>query len=166
MILHPLLRFWELIRQHLHKLPSYRSSTMEYQASLRIAATFDDGTNTLDVSYEIGNYAPNPIISLGNINASNYSNFFGFTDPFAGYGDIAYVWFDIDGYSDVNPSTSSFSVTLIAIGSINGIMADSPDPDFMGVIGVAPILESSTILLLVAGLAGIAILGWKQNFRK
>lgn len=112
MILHPLQRYWELVRQHFHKLTSYRSSTMEHQASLMKAARFDDGTNTLDVSYEVGNSAFNSIISLGNIRTSNYANFFGFTDPFAGYGDIACILFDIDGYSDVNPFASSFSVTL------------------------------------------------------
>ncbi len=102
--------------------------TDPYETSIWV---FNDGTATLTVSHNYNNpVISGPIVGLGNVSTSDYANFFGFTDPFK-EGGIAYLLFDIDGNSDVNPFSPDFSATLNAVGSDT----DGPDPDVMGRIG-------------------------------
>ena len=122
---------------------------------------FDDGTNSLEVSYVFNDPAAGAIIGVGNLDNDAYANFFGFSNAHGNAGDWVYILFDIDGYSSVNPFESNFSVTLSAIGYTG---YNSPEPDAIGRIKAAPIPEPATMFLLGSGLIGFA--GTRRRFIK
>jgi len=114
---------------------------------------FDDGTNSATLSYTQG--VPDPmIVALGNISNGNYANFFGFTNSHGSTGDYAFILFDIDGNSAVNPFASNFSVSLSAMG----VAHTSPDPDAIGRWGVDPVPAPGALLL---GSLGLSFAGWR-----
>jgi hypothetical protein len=112
---------------------------------------FDDGINSLSVSYTFNDDSPSTIIALGNIDNEEYASFFGFTNPWGTVGEMAYILFDIDGNSSINPFSSTFSVTITAGSEFD---PNTPETDVMGRVGVVPI--PSTILLLGFGILAFA----------
>ena len=119
---------------------------------------FDDETNTLEVAYSYNDPSPSSILSLGTISNDSYSNYFGFLNSRGTIGNFAYILFDIDGTSSVNPFSSDFSVTLTA-GSISD--PNTPEPDVMGVIAPVPI--PGAIWLLGSAFAGLVGFRIKQK---
>ena len=126
--------------------------------------SFSDGINNFSVSYVFNDPAAGSIIGVGNISTANYANFFGLQDYEQIYGhggEWAYILFDINGFSYINPFSSNFSVTLSAVGGPNNI--DSPEPDVMGRMGTNPVPVPGTILLLCSGLIGL--IGFRKKFK-
>ena len=71
------------------------------------------------------------VVRAGNIPPGQYDAFFGFTDA-SRTVDWAYILFDIDQSSSVDPWSDNFSVTLKALGQPALGATNSPDPDAMG----------------------------------
>lgn len=89
---------------------------------------FSDGVRAIRVSYLFGYPDSAAIVVLGNVSLSDYANFFRIPNPLCA-GDWVYILFDLDGQSPVNPSASTFTVTINAAGTRG---TDSPEPDALG----------------------------------
>lgn len=117
---------------------------------------FDDGINTLDVSYSYGDTSLPSVISVGIINNDSYANYFSTTNHWGSVGNMAFILFDIDGTSAVNPFSSGFRVTLTAGSTID---PNTPEPDVMGRIAPVPIPGS----LLLLGTCLICLCGVRRK---
>lgn len=128
---------------------------------------FSDGVNVLSVFHDAANPDnTGPIIAFGSMSNQDYADYFGFYNYIVGESEWVYMLFDINGYSDVNTYSNSFSVTLSATDSGGGT---DPDPDVMGRINSIPnhpIPEPTTMLLLGPGLFGLAGFQRRKNGRK
>ena len=111
---------------------------------------FNDGSNSLEVSYTFGDASPAAIVGLGTIDNNAYANYFGFINTRGEIGSFAYILIDIDGISSVNPFSADFSVTLTAGSTVDPA---TPEPDVIGRINPVPI--PGAIWLLGSGLIGL-----------
>ena len=123
---------------------------------------FNDGSNSVSASYVFNTAPADPLITtVGIVSSSAYANFFNFTNPF-GSGNIAFILFDIDGQSIVDPFASSFSISLNATGSGSGFV-DSPDVDALGVLQASPVPLPPAALLFISGLMGLMGVKFKKQ---
>ena len=111
---------------------------------------FDDGTNSISVSYTYEDDSPPSIIALGNIGNTDYASFFGFTNPWGTIGELAFILFDIDGTSAVNPFSPNLNVMLTAGSAFDPA---TPEPDVLG--RFAPVPIPGAAWLLGSGIAGL-----------
>ena len=107
---------------------------------------FDDGTNSISVSYTYEDDSPPSIIALGNIGNTDYASFFGFTNPWGTIGELAFILFDIDGTSAVNPFSPNLNVMLTAGSAFDPA---TPEPDVLGRFAPVPIPGAALALLVL-----------------
>ena len=119
---------------------------------------FDDGTNSLAVSHTLGSPPAGAVVALGNVSVSAYDLFFGTSSGFT--GDYAYILFDIDGSSAVNPLAPGFTVFLSATGST---AFNSPEPDVMGRFFSISVPEPGAALVVGTGLLVLLACGRRRK---
>jgi len=122
---------------------------------------FDDGSNSTQATYVFNTTPSDPHISaVGTISNGLYADFFGFANPFGNTGNYAFILFDIDGQSTVDPFAPGFSITLNATGSD---AIDSPDIDALGVLSASPVPVPPAVWLFSSGLLGLIGIARKKS---